>query len=58
MPEPPLTLVQSPVRMWDQEPTNLPMPPALGEHTEHILRDWLKMDDARISSLREAGAIN
>ncbi|MBM3347566.1 MAG: CoA transferase, partial [Betaproteobacteria bacterium] len=54
----PLTLVQSPVRMWNQDPENLSMPPALGEQTERILRDWLNMDDERISSLRLAGAIN
>ena len=54
----PLTLVQSPVRMWNEDPENLPMPPALGEHTESILRGWLKMDDERIAGLRKAGAIN
>lgn len=54
----PLTLVQSPVRMWNEDPENLSMPPALGEHTENILRDWLKMDSARIDELRKSGAIN
>jgi formyl-CoA transferase len=54
----PLTLVQSPVRMWNEDPENLSMPPSLGEHTENILRGWLKMDDARIAALRKAGAIN
>ena len=32
-------------------------PPRLGEHTEHVLRDELGMDDAAIAALRTAGAI-
>jgi formyl-CoA transferase len=32
--------------------------PTLGEHTEEILRDVLDYDDARISSLKAAGALS
>jgi crotonobetainyl-CoA:carnitine CoA-transferase CaiB-like acyl-CoA transferase len=32
-------------------------PPMLGEHTDEILRDRLKMDDAGIAALRQEGAI-
>ena len=32
-------------------------PPRLGEHTDHVLRDLLGYDGARIAALRELGAI-
>jgi CoA:oxalate CoA-transferase len=32
------------------------LPPALGEHTERILRDWLGYDDVAIAALRDDGA--
>mgnify|MGYP000405311888 CR=1 FL=1 len=32
-------------------------PPALGEHTEEILRELLGYDEARITTLRQSGAI-
>jgi crotonobetainyl-CoA:carnitine CoA-transferase CaiB-like acyl-CoA transferase len=38
----------------------LPVPekaPALGEHTERVLRETLGYDDARIAALRAAGAL-
>jgi len=33
------------------------MPPALGEHTDAVLRERLGYDAARIAALREARAI-
>ena len=54
----PVALVQTPVRMWNEPPEDLGVPHALGEDTERILRGWLQMDDARLASLRQAGAIN
>lgn len=33
------------------------LPPRLGEHTEEVLAEWLRMDPASIASLKKAGAI-
>ncbi|MFN0092030.1 MAG: CoA transferase [Acidimicrobiales bacterium] len=38
-------------------PPVAPHVPALGEHTEQVLRDLLGYDDARIAELRRAGAL-
>ncbi|MEY2896398.1 MAG: hypothetical protein RL669_667, partial [Pseudomonadota bacterium] len=32
-------------------------PPLLGADTEAVLRDWLGLDEARLTALRAAGAI-
>ena len=32
-------------------------PPALGEHTEQVFREWLDLDDERLIALREQGVI-
>jgi crotonobetainyl-CoA:carnitine CoA-transferase CaiB-like acyl-CoA transferase len=32
-------------------------PPALGEHTEAVLADWLGWGAARVAALRDAGVI-
>jgi formyl-CoA transferase len=32
--------------------------PTLGEHTDEVLRDVLQYDEAKVSSLRQAGAFS
>jgi succinate--hydroxymethylglutarate CoA-transferase len=32
-------------------------PPAIGEHTDHVLRQLLKMSDEEIASLRQEGVV-
>ena len=42
------------------EGEELPVPtkaPELGEHTDSVLRDVLGYDDAKVASLRDAGAL-
>ena len=42
------------------EGEELPVPtkaPEVGEHTEEVLRDVLGYDDAKLASLRDAGAL-
>ena len=52
-----VTLVQSPVRMWNQDCEDMGLPPTLGRDTERILTEWLGMEADRIAALREKGAI-
>jgi crotonobetainyl-CoA:carnitine CoA-transferase CaiB-like acyl-CoA transferase len=43
----------SPWGSWEE-----PRPaPLLGQHTDEVLREWLALDDAEISSLRSSGAL-
>jgi crotonobetainyl-CoA:carnitine CoA-transferase CaiB-like acyl-CoA transferase len=43
---------------WEDEPTRrVTAPPMLGEHTDEVLSEWLGYDEARITPLRKAGAI-
>jgi formyl-CoA transferase len=44
-----------PIKLSDS-PAKIERSPTLGEHTDEILRDVLGMDDARISTLKAAGA--
>jgi crotonobetainyl-CoA:carnitine CoA-transferase CaiB-like acyl-CoA transferase len=46
-----------PLRFAGWEGPRVDRPPLLGEHTDEILSEHLGMDAARISALREAGAI-
>ena len=45
-----------PVRLHGS-PIDISAPPVLGEHTDAILREELGLDDASLSTLREAGVI-
>lgn len=47
----------SPLRLSETPPTLRYAPPALGQHTEQVLRDYLGMDEARLQSLREQGVV-
>jgi crotonobetainyl-CoA:carnitine CoA-transferase CaiB-like acyl-CoA transferase len=49
--------VASPVRLSDTPPRYERAPPLLGEHTEEILRDELKLSPARIGELRAAQVV-
>jgi crotonobetainyl-CoA:carnitine CoA-transferase CaiB-like acyl-CoA transferase len=43
---------------WQDEPPRRPSPPpAIGEHTDEVLREWLGYQDGRIDELRRAGAL-
>ena len=49
--------VASPVRLSDTPPRYRRAPPLLGEHTDEILRDELKLSAARIGELRAAQVV-
>jgi len=49
--------MNTPVRFPDVEPRQHVRAPLLGEHTEEILRDWLRYDPEKIAHLRATGAI-
>jgi len=43
---------------WQDEPAREPLaPPAIGQQSDEILREWLDYDDRRIGDLREVGAV-
>ncbi|MBN3806277.1 CoA transferase [Paraburkholderia sp. Ac-20336] len=50
-------LVRNPINMTGTPPEALSHPPLLGEHTEHVLRDVLGYDAARIEALRGKSVI-
>jgi len=47
----------NPVKLSATGTTGYTPPPAVGEHTEAVLRDWLGYDAARLEALRAAGAV-
>jgi crotonobetainyl-CoA:carnitine CoA-transferase CaiB-like acyl-CoA transferase len=49
--------IASPLRFEDAAPAALKAPPALGEHTDGILRQRLGLDDEAIARLRNAGIV-
>ena len=50
-------MVASPMKMRETPCDIRRHPPLLGEHTEEILRERLKLEAAQIQSLKEAGVI-
>lgn len=43
---------------WQGQPPRAPrFPPAVGQHTDEVLRQWLALDERRLAELRAAGAI-
>ncbi len=48
--------VGNPIKLSDS-PTEVTRSPLLGEHTDEILRDVLRFDEARIETIRQSGAI-
>lgn len=50
-------LLQSPIH-WNDEPVRRPIaPPALGEHTDEVLRQWLGYDAQKIHHLKQSQII-
>lgn len=47
----------SPLRLQDTPPTLRFAPPALGQHTDEVLRERLAMDDTQLKDLRAKGVI-
>ncbi len=47
----------SPMRLSDTPPTLRHAPPALGQHTEQVLRERLGVDDQRMAALRAKGIV-
>jgi crotonobetainyl-CoA:carnitine CoA-transferase CaiB-like acyl-CoA transferase len=50
-------ILGSPIHIDGSAPALPTAPPAIGQHTDEVLRDWLGYDDARIAALRAAGTI-
>jgi succinate--hydroxymethylglutarate CoA-transferase len=53
----PIKLVNTPVKYSESKPGIRTPPPVLGQHTDEILRDTLKMTEADIGDLRSEGVI-
>jgi len=53
----PVDLVGSPLKL-SETPVNLRYaPPTIGQHTDEVLADWLRLDGAEVETLRKAGAV-
>jgi len=52
-----VTLPTSPIRFHGSPDPTVGPEPAIGEHTDAVLRDWLGYDGDRMATLRAAGAI-
>jgi crotonobetainyl-CoA:carnitine CoA-transferase CaiB-like acyl-CoA transferase len=52
-----VSLVGSPFHIAGAVRPDLEMPPALGEHTDMVLRELLGLDETRLAELREKGVI-
>jgi crotonobetainyl-CoA:carnitine CoA-transferase CaiB-like acyl-CoA transferase len=50
-------LLASPIHVADTDVAPPLPPPAIGEHTDEVLRDWLGYDNARIAAHRAAGVV-
>ena len=53
----PLKLAGSPLKLAGRDHLRRRPPPLLGEHTNEVLAEILKMNDGEIRKLREAGVI-
>jgi len=52
-----IPMVSNPVEFAETPVSYVHAPPALGEHTNEVLREWLGYSDTRIESLRRNGAL-
>jgi glutaryl-CoA transferase len=50
-------ILGSPIHWVGAEPSTPRSPPALGEHSDEVLREWLAYTNEQIDDLRRAGAI-
>ena len=53
----PMKVVGNPIKVDGGGERNPLPPPLLGQHTEEVLRDHLRLDDEQIEELRKSGAI-
>lgn len=53
----PMKLVNTPVKYSYSEPSIRTPPPLLGQHTDEILRDIVRMDESEIQSLKAEGVV-
>ncbi len=53
----PVKLIANPVRLSRTPPSYRIAPPALGEHTQDVLRDWLALSEDEVSALRAKGVV-
>ena len=52
-----VSLLGNPIKMSATPPAYAGAPPTLGQHTDQILRDMLRLDDAELARLRDSGII-
>lgn len=52
-----IPLLRTPIRAVGDAPEAVTAPPALGEHTDEVLAEWLDYDSGRIQALRTAGVV-
>ncbi len=50
-------LLAGAIHWQDEPPRESVAPPAIGQQSNEVLREWLDYDDRRISDLREVGAV-
>ncbi len=50
-------VIGSPLKLGDTPPVFRRAAPALGEHTEEVLREWLGMDAAKVAELKKGGVV-
>jgi crotonobetainyl-CoA:carnitine CoA-transferase CaiB-like acyl-CoA transferase len=53
----PMRVTGNPIKVHGCDERTLLPPPLLGQHTEEVLRDKLKLDEEQIEVLRKSGAI-
>ena len=53
----PMKLVNTPVKYSYSEPSIRTPPPLLGQHTDEILRDIVRMDESEIRDLKAEGVV-